>query len=157
MTTSAGGFEPGPKNVPRWSSVLVSEQEIRSALEKEVEAERWTNLDRALRNATDDGAGIANLRPRTSENDPELRRLMVGRVAKLERLGLAEQIEPGCWTLKPGLEDTLRDLSIRGDVIKTMHRAMSVIPVRAGCLRLCPARRRTDRCGPRPPRRPRVT
>ena len=102
-----------------------SEQEIRSALEKEVEAERWTNLDRALRNATDDGAGIANLRPRTSENDPELRRLMVGRVAKLERLGLAEQIEPGCWTLKPGLEDTLRDLSIRGDIIKTMHRAMS--------------------------------
>ena len=49
---------------------------------------------------------------------------MVGRVAKLERLGLAEQIEPGCWTLKPGLEDTLRDLSIRGDIIKTMHRAM---------------------------------
>jgi type IV secretory pathway VirD2 relaxase len=103
---------------------LRSDQEIRSALEKEVEAERWTNLDRALRNATDDGAGIANLRPRTSENDPELRRLMVGRVAKLERLGLAEQIEPGCWTLKSGLEDTLRDLSIRGDIIKTMHRAM---------------------------------
>jgi len=102
-----------------------SEREIRSALEKEVEAERWTNLDRALRNATDDGAGIANLRPHSSENDPELRRLMVGRAAKLERLGLAEQIEPGCWTLKPGLEDTLRDLSIRGDIIKTMHRAMS--------------------------------
>ena len=40
-----------------------SEQEIRSALEKEVEAERWTSLDRALRIATDDGAGIANLRP----------------------------------------------------------------------------------------------
>ena len=37
-----------------------TEQEIRSALEKEVEAGRWTNLDRALRNATDDGAGIAN-------------------------------------------------------------------------------------------------
>ena len=102
-----------------------SEQEIRSALEKEVEAERWTGLDRALRNATDDGAGIANLRPHSSENDPELRRLMVGRAAKLERLGLAEQIEPGCWTLKPGLEDTLRALSIRGDIIKTMHRAMS--------------------------------
>ena len=102
-----------------------SEQEIRSALEKEVEAERWTGLDRALRSAADDRAGIANLRPHTSENDPELRRLMVGRAAKLERLGLAEQIEPGCWTLKPGLEDTLRDLSIRGDIIKTMHRAMS--------------------------------
>jgi type IV secretory pathway VirD2 relaxase len=102
-----------------------SERDIRSALEKEVEAERWTNLDRALRNLADEGAGIANLRPGSPDGDPELRRLLIGRADKLERLGLAEQIEPGCWTLKPGLEETLRDLSIRGDIIKTMHRAMS--------------------------------
>jgi hypothetical protein len=50
---------------------------------------------------------------------------MVGRAAKLERLGLAEQIAPGQWTLKPRAEETLRDLSLRGDIIKTMHRAMS--------------------------------
>jgi type IV secretory pathway VirD2 relaxase len=102
-----------------------SEREIQSALENEVEAERWTNLDRAIRNTADEGAGIANLRPGGPDNDPELRRLMIGRVAKLECLGLAEQVEPGCWTLKPGLEETLRDLGIRGDIIKTMHRAMS--------------------------------
>jgi type IV secretory pathway VirD2 relaxase len=101
-----------------------SEQEIRSALEREVVAERWTSLDRALRVAADEGAGVADLRPSASGEDPELRRLMVGRAAKLERLGLAEQIAPGCWTLKPGMEDKLRDLSIRGDIIKTMHRAM---------------------------------
>ena len=102
-----------------------SEQEIRSALEREVEAERWTSLDRALRVAADEGAGVADLRPSASGEDPELRRLMVGRAARLERLGLAEQIAPGCWTLKPGIEDKLRDLSIRSDIIKTMHRAMS--------------------------------
>jgi type IV secretory pathway VirD2 relaxase len=102
-----------------------SERDIRSALEKEVEAERWTNLDRALRNVADEGAGIANLRPGSSDSDPELRRLLIGRADKLERLGLAQQIEPGCWTLKPGLEETLRELGIRGDIIKTMHRAMS--------------------------------
>ena len=50
---------------------------------------------------------------------------MVARATKLERLGLAEQIAPACWTLKPGLEDTLRQLSVRGDIIKTMHQAMS--------------------------------
>jgi hypothetical protein len=50
---------------------------------------------------------------------------MVGRVAILERLGLAEQAEPGCWSLKPGLEETLRDIGIRGDIIKTMHRVMT--------------------------------
>jgi type IV secretory pathway VirD2 relaxase len=102
-----------------------SEQEIRSALEREVEAERWTSLDRALRIAADEGAGVADLRPSASGEDPELRRLLVGRAARLERLGLAEQIAPGCWTLKPGIEDKLRDLSIRRDIIKTMHRAMN--------------------------------
>lgn len=103
-----------------------SEREIQSALEKEVEAERWTGLDRALRAATDEGAAIADLRPGGLGEESELRRLMVGRAAKLERLGLAEEIAPGQWTLKPGLEQTLRELSIRGDIIKTMHRAMSL-------------------------------
>jgi type IV secretory pathway VirD2 relaxase len=101
-----------------------SEREISSALEKEVEAERWTGLDRALRAAADEGGGVADLRPGSPEEDPELRRLMVGRTAKLEKLGLADQVFTGRWTLKPGLEQTLRDLSIRGDIIKTMHRAM---------------------------------
>jgi type IV secretory pathway VirD2 relaxase len=102
-----------------------SEQEIRSSLEREVEAERWTSLDRALRNIADDCAGVANLRLGASDEDPELRRLMLGRAAKLERLGLAEKVGTACWTLKPGAEQTLRELSIRGDIIKTMHRAMT--------------------------------
>jgi type IV secretory pathway VirD2 relaxase len=103
-----------------------SERDIQSALEREVEAERWTSLDRALRIAADEGAGVADLRPNASGEDLILRRLMVGRAARLERLGLADQVAPGCWTLRPGIEDKLRELSIRGDVIKTMHRAMSV-------------------------------
>src|SRR5260221_3811235 len=102
-----------------------SELEIRSALDKEIDAERWTSLDQALRNAADDGAGVADLRPGAAREDPEFRRLMVGRAAKLERLGLAEPVAPACWTLKPGLEQTLRDLGVRGDIIKTMHRVMT--------------------------------
>ena len=102
-----------------------SEQQIRSALEREVEAERWTSLDRALRDMADEAVGLADLRPGGTGKEPELRRMMLGRAAKLERLGLAEQIGPGSWFLKPGIEDTLRDLGIRGDIIKTMHRAMT--------------------------------
>ena len=101
-----------------------SEHEIRTALEKEVDSERWTSLDRALRDIGDDGGGIADLRP-GGDDDPEMRRLMLGRAAKLERLGLAEQVGPAQWTLNPGIEPALRDLGIRGDVIKTIHRAMS--------------------------------
>jgi type IV secretory pathway VirD2 relaxase len=100
-----------------------SEQEIRSALEKEVGAERWTSLDAALRSASDEMAGIVDLRPPVERAD--LRRLMLGRAAKLERLGLAEPTGPARWTLKSGFEQTLRELAIRGDIIKTMHRAMS--------------------------------
>jgi type IV secretory pathway VirD2 relaxase len=102
-----------------------SEREIQSALEREVEAERWTSLDRALRNIADEGAGIADLRPGAPDLDPELRRLMLGRADKLERLGLAERVAPACWTLKPGVEQSLRDLGLRGDIIKTMHRVMT--------------------------------
>jgi type IV secretory pathway VirD2 relaxase len=102
-----------------------SEREIRSALEREVEAERWTHLDRALRHSADAGAGAVDLRPGAPGDDPELRRLMIARATTLERLGLAEQVAPACFTLKPGVEDTLRQLAIRGDIIKTMHQAVS--------------------------------
>lgn len=102
-----------------------SEQEIRSALEKEVNAERWTGLDRALRNIADESGGVADLRPGAPDGDAGLRPLMIGRAKKLERLGLTEQIGPASWTLKPGLEQSLRELSMRGDIIKTMHRALT--------------------------------
>ena len=102
-----------------------SEREISQALETQVTAERWTDLDRGLRSLADDHAGIADLRRGTPEpRDPELRRLMIGRAQTMERLGLAEQIAPAVWELKPNAEDTLRELGMRGDIIKRMHRAM---------------------------------
>jgi type IV secretory pathway VirD2 relaxase len=109
-------LELGPRN----------EQEIRSALEREVDAERWTSLDRALRDIADQCGGVADLRPGPETEDPELRRLLLGRAAKLERLGLADRLGSARWTLKPGLNQTLRELGIRGDIIRIMHQAMSV-------------------------------
>lgn len=108
------GLELGPR----------SEQAIRSVLEREVGADRWTSLDRALRAAADEGGGVADLRP-GGESDPELRRLLAGRAQTLERFGLAEPVGSAQWTLKPDIEPTLRALGERGDIIKTMHRALS--------------------------------
>ena len=108
------GLELGPR----------TEQAIRSTLEREVGAERWTSLDRALRAAADDGGGVADLRP-GGGGDPELRRYLVGRAQALERLGLAEPLGSAQWTLKPDAEPTLRALGERRDIIKTMHRALS--------------------------------
>ncbi|MBN9559470.1 MAG: DUF3363 domain-containing protein [Alphaproteobacteria bacterium] len=103
-----------------------SEREIRTALEREVGSDRWTSLDRALRDISDECGGVADLRPGHDSEDPELRGLLLGRAAKLERLGLADPVGPACWTLKPGLEPALRQLGMRGDIIKTMHQAVSV-------------------------------
>jgi type IV secretory pathway VirD2 relaxase len=102
-----------------------SEHEIRTSLEREVDAERWTSLDRGLRDISDASGGVADLRPSpTSAEDPKLRRLLLGRAAKLERLALAEPTGPACWILKPALEQTLRQLAMRGDIIRTMHQAL---------------------------------
>lgn len=109
------GLELGPR----------TDREIDLALRREVGAERWTSLDRTLREIADEGGGIVDLRPDPTGPDPALRRLLTGRAMTLEGLGLAESEGPGCWTLKPGIETTLRDLGVRGDIIKTMHRAMS--------------------------------
>ncbi|KQN07126.1 type VI secretion protein [Sphingobium sp. Leaf26] len=44
--------------------------------------------------------------------------------ARLERMGLAESVAPAMWMLRPDLEESLRELGMRTDIIKTMHRAM---------------------------------
>lgn len=102
-----------------------SEREIEQSIGREVEAERWTGLDRTLQRMADHSGGVIDLRPDPVKNAHGDQRHLLGRAAKLERLDLATRIAPACWTLKPGIEDTLRDLSIRGDIIKTMHRVMS--------------------------------
>lgn len=101
------------------------EQEIRSALEREVEAERWTKLDTAIRLEADE-TGTIDLRPTgAGADDPLIRRLMVGRLQRLERMGLASPAGPSRWTVMADAESVLRDLAIRGDIIKTMHNALA--------------------------------
>jgi type IV secretory pathway VirD2 relaxase len=103
-----------------------TELEIAAGLTREVTADRFTGLDRALRALADESGGVVDLRPGgPADRDPEMRRLMVGRAQHLERLGLADATGPASWTLGPGIEDRLRDLGMRGDIIKTLHRAMA--------------------------------
>jgi type IV secretory pathway VirD2 relaxase len=101
------------------------EHEIRSALERDVAAERWTKLDAAISLEVDE-TGIIDLRPAESgAGDPQIRRLMVGRLQRLERMGLASPADPGRWMLRADAEPILRDLAVRGDIIKTMHKALA--------------------------------
>ena len=102
-----------------------SEREIERALVRDVDADRWTSLDRRLQRMADELSGIIDLRPDPQRPQSAMDRHLIGRAGKLERLGLATSIAPTCWTLKPELEPTLRQLGVRGDIIKTMHRAMT--------------------------------
>jgi hypothetical protein len=52
------------------------------------------------------------------------RALLIDRARKLERMGLATEIETGRWIVSPKVEPILRELGERGDIIKTMHRAL---------------------------------
>jgi len=100
-----------------------SAREIDQALGREVEADRWTSLDRGLRaRASEDG--IVDLRPEAGATSDRRNLLLTGRAQKLERLGVAAPAGPARWILKPDVEARLRALGDRGDIIKTMHRAM---------------------------------
>jgi type IV secretory pathway VirD2 relaxase len=101
------------------------EHEIRSALERDVDVERWTRLDNEIGMSTGE-TGVVDLRPdHWHGDDPHIRGLMIGRLQRLERMGLAASEGPAQWTVRPDAELSLRDLGIRGDIIKTMHRAMT--------------------------------
>ncbi|MDR3376613.1 MAG: DUF3363 domain-containing protein, partial [Ancalomicrobiaceae bacterium] len=101
------------------------EHDIRNALTKEITAERWTRLDVEIR-MTSDETGLIDLRPDVARGaDPEIRRLMVGRLQHLEKMGLATSVAPGEWMVGLEAERYLRDLGARGDIIKTMHRAFT--------------------------------
>jgi type IV secretory pathway VirD2 relaxase len=115
-----------------------AEHEIRTVLEREVEADRWTQLDAVLRRETDE-LGFIDLRPvepveqQPRLADPQIRRIMIGRLQRLERMGLATNARPSQWVISVD-ETTLRDLATRSDIIKTMHKALTVEGVdRAGC------------------------
>src|SRR3546814_9888944 len=93
------------------------------AIECEVYAERWTSLDRQIERATAESGGLLDLRP-APVADQASDRILRGRAATLERLGLAERLGPAMWMVDPGAERALRDLADRGAIIQTMPRAL---------------------------------
>ena len=102
-----------------------TELEVTKQLEREVDADRFTGLDRMLI-AEQQGREFSDLRPDQDMRDTfrQNRALLIERARKLERMGLATEIETGKWIVSPKAEPTLRELGERGDIIKTMHRAL---------------------------------
>ncbi|MDW6022169.1 DUF3363 domain-containing protein [Mesorhizobium sp. BAC0120] len=102
-----------------------TEIEVARKLANEVDADRLTRLDRVLI-AEQQEHGSIDLRPGGSDSYTILsnRYLLIDRAKKLERLGLATEIEPGRWELAEKAKRTLKELGVRDDIIKTIHRAL---------------------------------
>jgi type IV secretory pathway VirD2 relaxase len=101
-----------------------TDREIRAALNREVNQERWTSLDREIQGQAQEGA--IDLRADAIDVEGRHRRaLLIGRLDRLADMGLAEKAEPGVWQLHPDVEPTLRAMGERGDIIRTMQRAFT--------------------------------
>ncbi|MGX5829305.1 relaxase/mobilization nuclease domain-containing protein [Mesorhizobium sp. 43Arga] len=107
-------LELGPRN----------DREIRHALHQQIEAERWTVLDRQLVREME-RHGAVEVAPIAGRKPDEYLAVKVGRLRKLESLGLAAPIGAGQWTMVAEAEASLRALGERGDIIKRMHRTLA--------------------------------
>ncbi|WP_275547849.1 relaxase/mobilization nuclease and DUF3363 domain-containing protein [Pseudomonas sp. Marseille-Q0931] len=96
-----------------------TELEIHQALQREVQQERFTSLDRTL--LRERQAGVLSLKGLA--NHPR-RQLLIGRLQQLQKFELAHEVRPGQWLLRDDTEATLRAMGERGDIVRTMQRAM---------------------------------
>jgi len=97
-----------------------SPREILRANLREIEQERFTGIDRRLlRSIGEDGL----VRP--AHPDGVEQSLRAGRLQTLGRMGLAREATRGLWRLDANLEEMLRRMGERGDIIRIMQRAMS--------------------------------
>jgi len=93
---------------------------IEASLRAEVEQERLTSLDRSLLRDMDDGRIVS-----TAQGDAFGQALRAGRLAKLGDMGLAELVGGARWRLAEGVDDTLRRMGERGDIVRGMQRAFA--------------------------------
>ena len=104
-----------------------TELEIHQSLRREVDQERWTSLDRTLQRETQGGLIHVN-QPADDPRRKQQRVLLIGRLQRLQRMGLAHESAPGVWAVHAEAEQVLRAMGERGDIVRTMQRAMGGVP-----------------------------
>jgi type IV secretory pathway VirD2 relaxase len=97
-----------------------TDREIEARLRHEVEQERLTSIDRRLIRHMDDERVVTAV-----SNDPFQQSIAAGRLRKLGAMGLAEDLGGGRWHLADGVEETLRRMGERSDIIRTMQRELT--------------------------------
>src|SRR3569623_1560049 len=97
-----------------------TDQEIEARLRHDIGEERVTAIDRRLIRSMDADRLVVS-----TDRDAFQQSLRAGRLQKLDSMGLADNVGGGRWQLAEDLEDTLRTLGERGDIIRTMQRELT--------------------------------
>ncbi|MPZ37138.1 MAG: DUF3363 domain-containing protein [Rhizobiales bacterium] len=101
----------------------VTEIEQTRKLSAEIDQDRFTRIDRAMTEEAD--GRFLDLRHEPADHKRQFNRaLRLHRLAKLEKMGLATEHAPGVWELSERMEPALRELAERGDIIRSMHKAL---------------------------------
>lgn len=109
-----------------------SERELQSSRFKEINQERWTGLDRTLAQVAQPLRGPVDGNERAGDlivpikvlaSHPQ-RNELIGRLQRLAEMGLTAKDIPASWRLRSDLEPTLRAMGERGDIIRTMQKAL---------------------------------
>lgn len=97
-----------------------TDHEIETRLRRDVDKERLTVIDRRLLRRMDADRTVS-----PADNDPFQQSIAAGRLRKLKAMDLAEDIGGGRYRIAEGLEDTLRRMGERGDIIRLMQRELT--------------------------------
>ncbi len=97
---------------------LETKHELDQKVEREVQSERFTRIDRSLLKDADQGIMTVSSSP---YQDQQWQSHRMGRLRKLESMGLAKEVKAGVWKLEERTEQVLRQLGQRGDIMKTMQ------------------------------------
>ncbi len=95
-----------------------TEREIADTLQREIQQERFTTMDRTLLRMSGDtglldGSGL--------RGDVPYQRALAARVQHLTGMGLAHPVDAGQWRLDDQMQVTLQRLGERGDILRAMH------------------------------------
>ena len=95
--------------------------EMRRGLSLDIRAERLTETDIKLLHEMDAARTVS-----VSGSDMVDHSIRIGRLRKLESLGLAERLEDGSWRLSEELEGTLRAIGKREETFQAMRRSITI-------------------------------
>jgi hypothetical protein len=101
-----------------------------AGFESEMKAERFTSLDRGILRDAKENVVVVSAALDGDHGPSEARAegaqfsMRVGRLLRLEQMGLAEEKRTGVWAIAPQLETKLRSLGERGDIMAIMNQVM---------------------------------